>query len=212
MLESVKPRRAADPEERDIRAERAREKILQAAVAEFGARGYAGARTADIAARAGVNSQLISYYFDGKQGLLDELRRRWQQTAASVAPPDAPFAEVVRAWLDATLDRPDWARLVVWQALGDCPFSRAEDQERFTQAQQSATAQAAELMRLRRRAGEVTGEVSPEFALLVTYAVIFAPVTMPQFVRDILGEDPLSGAARQQLSSELARLLGGAGN
>jgi AcrR family transcriptional regulator len=37
-------------------------------------------RTADIATRAGVNPQLISYYFDGKQGLLDELRRRWQQT------------------------------------------------------------------------------------------------------------------------------------
>lgn len=181
-------------------------------MAEFGAKGYAGARTADIAARAGLNSQLISYYFDGKQGLLDELRRRWQQTAASVAHADAPFTEVVRAWLDATLDRPEWARLVVWQALGDCPFARAEDQERFTQAQQSAMAQAAERMRLRQRAGEVTGEVSAEFALLVTYAVILAPVTMPQFLRDILGQDPLSDAVRQQLSDQLARLLAGAGD
>jgi TetR/AcrR family transcriptional regulator len=208
----MKPRRAPDPEQRVIRSERAREKILQAAEAEFGARGYSGARTANIAARAGVNSQLISYYFDGKQGLLDELRRRWQQTAASVVPPDALFADVVRAWLDATLDRPDWARLVVWQALGDCPFARAEDQERFSQAQQSARARAAERMRQRQQAGEVTGQVSPEFALLVMHAVILAPVTMPQFVRDVLGQDPLSHAARQQLSSQLIRLLGGAGN
>jgi len=31
------------------------------------------------------------------------------------------------AWLDATLDRPEWARPVMWQALGDCPSARAED-------------------------------------------------------------------------------------
>lgn len=208
----MKPRRAPDPEQRGIRAERTREKIVQAAEAEFGARGYSGTRTADIAARAGVNAQLISYYFDGKQGLLDELRARWQQTAGSVVAPDASFAKVVRAWLDATLDHPDWARLAVWQALGDCPFTRAEDQERFTQTQHSARAQAAERMRQRQQAGEVTGEVSPEFALLVMHAVILAPVTMPQFVRDFLGEEPLSAAAREQLSSQLIRLLGGAGN
>jgi AcrR family transcriptional regulator len=181
-------------------------------VAEFGAKGYAGARTADIAARAGVNSQLISYYFDGKQGLLDELRRRWQEAMASVTQPEAPFAEAVRARLDAALDHPDWTRLVAWQELGDCPFTRSEDQEGFTQAQRSAMAQAAERMRLRQLAGEVTGEISPEFALLVLCAVILAPVTMPQLVRDILAEDPLSAMARQQLSSQLVRLLRGAGN
>jgi TetR/AcrR family transcriptional regulator len=205
-------RRAPRPEDRGIRAERAREKILQAAVAEFGARGYAGARTAAIAARADVNPQLISYYFDGKQGLLDELRRRWQETEVSVAPTDASFEESVAAWLDATLDRPEWARLLLWQALGDCPFAAAEDQERFAQAQRSKMAQSAERMRLRQRDGEVTGEVTPEFALLLVYSVILAPITMPQFVRDLFGDDPLSPAIRQQLSSQLVRLLGMAGD
>jgi hypothetical protein len=106
--------------------------------------------------------------------------------------------ETVGAWLDAALDRPDWAGLVVWQALGDCPFTRAEDQERFTQAQQSMMARAEERMGLRQQAGEVTGEITSGFALLVTYAVILAPITMPQLVRDIFGEDPLSPAVRQQ--------------
>jgi TetR/AcrR family transcriptional regulator len=206
------PRRAPRPEDRGIRAERAREKILEAAVAEFGARGYAGARTAAIAARADVNPQLISYYFGGKQGLLEELRRRWQEAEASVAPPDASFGESVAAWLDATLDRPEWARLVMWQAMGDCPFARAEDQAEFAQAQRSKMAQAAERMRLRQRAGEVTGEVTPGFALLVTYSVIFAPITMPQFVRDLFGDDPLSPATRHQLGSQLVRILGTAGD
>jgi TetR/AcrR family transcriptional regulator len=208
----VTPRRALEPDDHGIREERAQEKILQAATAEFGAKGYAGARTAGIAARAGVNPQLISYYFGGKQGLLDELRRRWQHDVASVAPPGASFAEAVAAWLDATLDRRDWARLLVWQALGDCPFGDAGDEERYDQAQRSRMAEAEEKMRQRQLAGEVTGEVTPQFALLVCYAVILAPVTMPRFVRDILGGDPVSPAVRQQLHSQLVKLLGGAGH
>jgi AcrR family transcriptional regulator len=208
----VGTRRAPRPEERGQTAERTRERILEAAVAEFGAKGYAGARTAGIAARAGVNQQLISYYFDGKQGLLAELRRRWQEIESSVVAPDASFDESVAAYLDTTLDRPDWARLVVWQALGDCPFTDAEDGERFAGIQRARMAAAVEKIRLRQLAGEVTEEVDAGFALLVAYAVIFSPITMPQFVRDILGDDPLSPAVRQRLHRQLIKLLGGAGD
>jgi TetR/AcrR family transcriptional regulator len=140
------------------------------------------------------------------------LRRRWQQDQASVAPPGTPFAEAVAAWLDATLDHHDWARLLVWQALGDCPFAEAGDEERYDQAQRSRIAEAEEKMRQRQLAGEVTGKVTPQFALLVCYAVVLAPVTMPQFVRDILGGDPVSPAVRQQLHSELVTLLGRTGD
>lgn len=181
-------------------------------MAEFGAKGYSGARTAGIAARAGVNQQLISYYFGGKQGLLEELRRRWQQVEASIVAPGASFDDSVAAYLDATLDRPDWARLVVWQALGDCPFAEAEDQERFAEIQRSKMAKAVEKVRQRQRAGEVTGEIDPEFALLVAYAVIFAPIAMPQFVRDIFGSDPLSPATRERLYRQLIKLLATAGD
>lgn len=43
--------------------------ILEAARAEFGARGFDGARVARIALRAAVNKQLIFYYFGSKSGL-----------------------------------------------------------------------------------------------------------------------------------------------
>jgi AcrR family transcriptional regulator len=205
-------RRAPSAEDREKTAERARERILDAAVAEFGAKGYAGARTAGIAARAGVNQQLISYYFGGKQGLLEELRRRWQQAESSMVPPDASFEDSVAAHLDATLDRPDWARLVIWQALGDCPFADAEEGERFAEARRSTTAKALETIRRRQRDGELTGEVDPGFALLVAYAVIFSPITMPQFVRDIFGEDPLAPSVRRRLQDQLVKLLGPAGD
>ena len=68
-MTASKPRRSPKPEERQRDPERTRRLILEAAGAEFAAKGYAGARIAAIAARAGVNQQLISYYFDGKEGL-----------------------------------------------------------------------------------------------------------------------------------------------
>jgi AcrR family transcriptional regulator len=49
----------------------ARERILRAGLQEIAAHGVAGARTARIAARAGVNKQLIHYYFRSKTGLYE---------------------------------------------------------------------------------------------------------------------------------------------
>ncbi|MGV9380972.1 TetR family transcriptional regulator [Nonomuraea sp. NPDC003707] len=201
-------RRAPRPEERGKAAELTRERILRAAVSEFGEKGYSGARTAGIAARAGVNQQLISYYFGGKQGLLEELRRRRQADEAASDASSVSFAESVGAQLERTLDDPEWARLVVWQALGDCPFADAEEGQRFAQAQRARMAESLERMRGRQAAGEVTDRVDPAFALLVAYAVVFAPITMPQFVRDIFGDDPLSPEVRRRLHGELVRLLG----
>lgn len=45
--------------------------IKKAARREFATRGFAGARVASIAAAAGVNKQLIFYYFRSKTGLLE---------------------------------------------------------------------------------------------------------------------------------------------
>jgi hypothetical protein len=47
---------------------------------------------------------------------------------------------------------------------------------------------------------------------LVTYAVVFSPIALPQFVRDLLGDDPLSPAVRRRLHDQLIELLGAAGN
>lgn len=50
-------------------------RILFAAIGEFSVNGLAGARTARIAERAGVNKQLIFYYFGSKRGLYEAVMR-----------------------------------------------------------------------------------------------------------------------------------------
>ncbi|MBW4794387.1 CerR family C-terminal domain-containing protein [Pseudomonas tolaasii] len=51
------------------RGEETRARIVEAAIAVFGERGYDGASTRDIATVAGVNAPAIQYYFDGKEGV-----------------------------------------------------------------------------------------------------------------------------------------------
>ncbi|MFP5477238.1 MAG: TetR/AcrR family transcriptional regulator [Gammaproteobacteria bacterium] len=62
-------RRAAAPVADDSSHNAARQAILEAARAEFAAKGLAGARVNEIAARAGVNKQLLYYYFGNKEDL-----------------------------------------------------------------------------------------------------------------------------------------------
>ena len=52
---------------RDAVATKAR--ILKAGLAEFGAKGYGGARTESIAKRAKCNIRMLYHYFGGKEGL-----------------------------------------------------------------------------------------------------------------------------------------------
>jgi AcrR family transcriptional regulator len=53
----------------------------------------AGARVSDIADRAGVNKQLISYHFSGKEGLYTELSAQWRQTSATLPKPRPAVGE-----------------------------------------------------------------------------------------------------------------------
>lgn len=207
-------------------AQQTRERILQAAVAEFGAKGYAGARTLGIARRAGVNQQLIAYHFGGKQGLLDELRRRWAEKQAGLVPEGATFADAFAAYLDATLDEPEWAKLVVWQALGDGvdggdgvggSADAASGRDRVGEEEQCRAStppadddrlrQAVERTRARQRAGEIDDRLEPEFVQLLAHVLAFAPIAMPHIVQGIFGIDPLSGEYRRRCRAQLEKIL-----
>ncbi|MEP6572512.1 MAG: TetR/AcrR family transcriptional regulator [Gemmatimonadota bacterium] len=58
------------------------ERLLEAASAEFSRAGRAGARTDRIARQAGVNKQLIHYYFRTKDGLYEAVLARAIQEVA----------------------------------------------------------------------------------------------------------------------------------
>lgn len=91
--------------------------MLAAALDEFAAKGYAGARVQDIADRAGVNKQLITYDFGGKDGLYRALAQSWLDQEAAFAGPDVPIETLVGEYVRATLTDPRLTRLLIWDGL-----------------------------------------------------------------------------------------------
>jgi TetR/AcrR family transcriptional regulator, regulator of cefoperazone and chloramphenicol sensitivity len=51
------------------RGDETRQRIIEAAIEQFGEHGFESASTRDIAARAGVNAPALQYYFENKEGV-----------------------------------------------------------------------------------------------------------------------------------------------
>jgi AcrR family transcriptional regulator len=84
-----------------------RERILEAALAEFGAQGYAGASIDEIAARAGVTKGAVYYWFTDKDDLARDLQtslwERLKHDALAAFDPAAGTVDNLNACFDAYL-------------------------------------------------------------------------------------------------------------
>ena len=70
------------------------ERILEAALKEFAAKGFAGARVDAIAGRARINKRMLYHYFGDKKGLFREvLRRKLAERSAWLASAPEPLIE-----------------------------------------------------------------------------------------------------------------------
>jgi TetR/AcrR family transcriptional regulator len=194
-------RRAPDPVERQRDPERTRERILDAALAEFGAKGFAGTRVDQVAARAGVNKQLISYYFGGKHGLYRALGDRWRAGEAAIAGPELPLEVVIRRYLAAAVEQSLASRLLLWEGLegGD----EDPDATERTARMQEAVAD----LRRRQEAGELAADLDPASVLLAFFAAALAPVALPQVARSISGMDPASREFLDHYGDQLGRIV-----
>jgi len=81
------------------RRRQSRERILAAALAVFAEKGYHDATISEITARAGVSRGLITYYFPGKQQLVQELLSRHLDGVAELTnvpgTPDERLAAII---------------------------------------------------------------------------------------------------------------------
>src|SRR6267142_2800272 len=103
--------------------ERTRERILAAALKEFSAKGFAGARVDRIARRARINKRMLYHYFGNKEHLFREIltRKVRERSAWAVTAPD-DAAESLAFWFDAACRDLDWVRLMEWEALSAAAF------------------------------------------------------------------------------------------
>src|SRR5262249_42190648 len=101
--------------------EKTRDAILHAALEEFAHEGVAGARTEEIARRAGVNKALLYYYFKDKEGLyaaaLEQVFSGLAERATAVLdraelPPRQRLLTYLQAHFDYIASAPVYPRLV----------------------------------------------------------------------------------------------------
>jgi AcrR family transcriptional regulator len=104
--------------------EESRRVILEAALEEFGQKGFSEATTAAIAVRAGVSKGLVFNYFPTKESLLQALLKKTLSEVLDfwdARPWDAPPHEQLEEWINLALDqvarRPGFYRLYFSLAL-----------------------------------------------------------------------------------------------
>lgn len=114
------------------RAQATRRRILEAAIAEFAAKGLDGARVDEIAARAGANKRMLYAYFGTKEELwlaaleavYGAMRAEESRLAVEHLPPEQGIAELVRFKLRYTAAHPEVVALLTSENLHRARYLR----------------------------------------------------------------------------------------
>jgi AcrR family transcriptional regulator len=183
--------------------EATKQRLFDAAMAEFASHGIAGARIDRIARRAGANKQLIYAYFGSKQELFDRVVT--DQVArfhhdVQLDPDDVPaFAG---ATFDFFTDNPAIVRLGAWHSLepsqADKPIAaivRSLDQR-------------VRALRQAQAAGAIDASIPPDQLLVMIYAVARAWVaTVPELHAQRGGNRARRAARRRAVVEAVRRLV-----
>jgi len=162
--------------------QRTRERILAAALREFAAKGFHGARVDIIARRASINKRMLYHYFQDKEGLFKAvLRRKISERQAWAENLSGDPSETLPFWFEAACKDVDWVRMLEWEALQNAGEVIDEPERR------AATERGLERLRRRQERGLVSSEFDPRHLMLAMRSLTMFPVAFPQITRMIMG-------------------------
>lgn len=163
------------PVQRD--AEATRQRLLQAARAEFAQYGIAGARVDRIATQAGSNKAQIYHYFKSKDGLFTAVFEAMVEAVLAEAPLDAhDLPGYAGRLFDGYEKYPDIARLATWYRL-----ERGAEAPLITSVVEANAEKVADIARAQ-EAGVVSDAYSPEVLLgLTTHAAALWSSQTPEY-------------------------------
>jgi AcrR family transcriptional regulator len=184
------------------------QRILEAALQEFSAKGFAGARVDVIARRARINKRMLYHYFGDKEGLFREaLRRKIAERAAWLATAPEEPAERLPAWFQLACRDREWVQLLQWEAL-QWGEKKVIDEER----RQENVARAVERVRQQQAKGLLDPNLDPGQLLLSMMAVTAYAMAFPQLARLATGlsvSDEKFQKQRDTFLRQFALLLAG---
>jgi TetR/AcrR family transcriptional regulator len=162
---------------------RTRVRILSAALKEFAAKGFAGARVDMIARRASINKRMLYHYFGNKEKLFRAvLRQKIAERRAWGANLSSDPAERLPFWFKTACGDADWIRLLEWEALQGGGQKVIDEGERRAQS-----AEWLKRLRLRQARGELSAEFDARHLALAMQSLTMYPMAFPQLTRFIMG-------------------------
>jgi TetR/AcrR family transcriptional regulator len=185
-----------------------RDRILDAALASFGTRGYEATALDDLAATLGVRKQTILYHFASKQALLEAVIDRsardlevvFERALARAGPGWDRVEAVVRSVFRLAARQPELLGLV--REVGRLGPPAAT---RLTQALEPLVTRATDFLAAEMEAGTVRRH-DPRLLLLTAYSAVIGVVTEVEVLR-ALGVKPTARSllARRGQLLELLR-------
>jgi TetR/AcrR family transcriptional regulator len=164
--------------------ERSRARILAAALKEFSAKGFAGARVDAIARRANINKRMLYHYFGDKEELFKAVlrfkvsqRQKWAESLSGEPEETLPF------WFEAACKDADWIRLFEWEALQGNWQKVIDEEERL-----EAIARGLQRIQQRQERGLIAADLDPRHVMLTLRSISWFPVAFPQLTRLITGK------------------------
>ena len=154
--------------------EGSRQRLLEAATAEFAAYGIAGARVDRIATAASVNKAQMYGWFGSKDGLFDAVFARHLRGIVDAVPFDADdLPGYAAALYDSYLTDPELVRLASWYRLERVPTGE------LLAAHPGPVGDKHEAIARAQAAGRVVADLRPEdvYALVIALAGTWSPIS-----------------------------------
>lgn len=163
--------------------DRTRGRILAAALQEFAANGFAGARVDAIARRAAINKRMLYHYFGNKEGLFRAvLRRKIAERQAWAESLSGDPAESLPFWFRTSCQDRDWVRLLEWEALQGGERGVIDEKQRLV-----AAAGGLKRIRQRQARGQISRAFDPRHVMLAMRSLTMFPAAFPQLTKLIMG-------------------------
>ncbi|MFM2577586.1 TetR/AcrR family transcriptional regulator [Vibrio fortis] len=175
-------------------------KILEAALEEFSANGYHGARIDRIVKAAEVNKRMVYHYFRDKEGLFKALMQSELKKIKEVeeSEPKNSLFEISNHWLSNSDKTKDYYRLYLSaEALitnGEITLDE-EHQDSFSKSFEVYS----NLLK--------DHHVNPRYFLLAMVSITSMPVVLPQMAKYITGEQSDSREFHEEYAKVLSFLL-----
>lgn len=179
-------------------------KLLAAARLEFARNGLAGARVDDIAARAGVNKQLVYHYFGDKdalyfavlQGMYHELKDYERKLCLDGLDPDQTLRKLIMSAFDYLVMHPDVVSILNDENRNDAAHIR--NLERFSEIGVSLLRLFSRTLNRGVRDGLFRRGVNPEQLYISIAALSYFYFSGMPTLSVMLGKDLTSKAALRQ--------------